>query len=178
MLNHAEEDVFGFRVGDDVGPLTEVVEHQCHKHEVPRPDNRLTTQMAHVGIKRLATCSTENYLGKDKETGQAVFVEKPGGIPGGKCLENYRVIDNRKCSGQRQGEEPDNHQRSESPSYLVGSLVLKDKKNDRNDGGNKYQEVLRRMLHSRYQFNALNGGEDRDCRGYNTVAYQQADADI
>ena len=73
---------FGVRMGDDVGALSQIVDHQCDKDEVPGPDDRFAAQMPHVGIERLAAGGAEDDLGQDEETGQAVIIEKSGGIPG------------------------------------------------------------------------------------------------
>ncbi len=89
---HAEQDVLGIRMGDDVGTLAQIVDHQRCKYEVPGPDDRLAPQVPHVGIERLAAGGTEDYLGEDEEACQAVFVQEPGRVPGAQRFENNGVI--------------------------------------------------------------------------------------
>ncbi len=176
--DHAEENVLGFRMLEDVRPLPQVVDDQGGKDEIPGMDDRPAPQVPHVGVERFAAGGAEDHLGEDEKSGETVFHQEFHGIPGAHRLQHRRITNHRNQPGNRQGQEPGHHQWPEKAGHLVGALELENEQANGDEGGDRDQRRLRRVFQTGNQFQALDRRKDGNRRRDDPVPQQQADSQI
>ncbi len=123
------------------GTLAEIVDDQGDEDEIPGADDRLAPQVPHVGVECFAAGGAEDDLGEDEEAGQAVMQQEVEGIVGADRLDDCRHGDDGDKPGERQGDEPDYHDRAEGAGDLVGPFELDNEQSDGDDGGNQDQDA-------------------------------------
>ena len=134
--------------------------------------------MPHVGVERLPPGGAKDHLGEHEEAGQAVVQHEFQGVPGIDRRDDGGHGADGDQPGNRQGGEPDDHDGAEGAGHPVGPLGLGQEEHHRDDGGDQDQGVLADPFQAGYEHHPLHGRQDRDGRGDDAVAQQEAGADV
>jgi len=179
---HFEQHVPGLGVPDQERALAEVVEEQRKKDEVPRLDDRFTTQVAHIGVERFTARCAEDNLREDEKprypAGYLVREKKMKRIIGIHSLDDVRNVHDRGNARNNERREPHEHDGSERAGYFLGPLFLIREKGDRDHSRDHDQGILRCPFKSGDEEHAFHGAQDTDSRGDNAVADDEGNTDV
>ena len=87
---HLEEDILAPGMHHDECPLPEIIDGKSDKYEIPGMDDRLTAEVAHVGIQGFPAGCTEDDRGEDEKTCQPVVEQVTDTEQGVECKEDLR----------------------------------------------------------------------------------------
>jgi len=177
MLHHAEQQVLDVRMRDGKDALTHVIQEKRGKNKVPGVQDRLSPQMAHVGIQSFAARGAQDDLGEDKKSHQPVFRKKGKSVIGIDGFQNARHGGDGDQPRDGQAEKPQGHDRAEDPGHFVHPPGLNGEKPDRDKDGDQHQNFPAHIFQAGNQHNAFHCGQDRDGGRDDAVAQEQGNPD-
>ena len=144
--------------------MSEIIEQQRRQHEAePGGPDRLTPEMAEVGIKRLRAGNDEKDKAERHQPDRSVRIDKRHRIGRIDGRQHARIIANVENSGGRNGDEPDHHDRREETRDPRGSSALSSKQAQQDGNGQWRDVVIERRRHQRQSLDCRedgNGGRD------------------
>ncbi|MFO0875491.1 MAG: hypothetical protein U0575_16205 [Phycisphaerales bacterium] len=163
------------RVVEQQRALAEVVQQQRHEDQPePRDADGTQSEVAHVGIERLAAGHDQEDRAEHEIAVKSVRREEVDAVDGIECREHVRVSRDREDAQRGDGDEPDDHHRSEDGADPRGSGRLHGEEPDQDGDRQGNHPVLEpRRRHG----DALDGAEHRDRRGDRAVAVEQGGAE-
>ena len=163
-------------MADDEGPLSQVIEYQGGKDEVPCPADRLPPQMPHVGIEGFTAGCTEDDLREDEEAREAVFQQERNGILGADGLEDSRMPGD----GYNAGEGRARNQRIMMGPKVAATLSVplnwKTNSSTAISAAIGISGSLMETSHARNQVHPLNGRQDTDGGGNDSVSQEEGNS--
>jgi hypothetical protein len=156
--------------------MPHVIQKDGDKYEVPRMKDWFLAEVAHVGVQGLPARGAENDLGEDKKSRYSVFPQELEGIVRVNGLEDLRHGCNGYQAGDRQGKEPDQHDRPEGPGDLIRASGLNSKKPHGNHCRNQDQDLQAKIFQTRDKQHSFHGRQEGNGRCDDAVTQQQRDS--
>ena len=138
-----ESDPRQMRIAQDGGGLTEIFQQQRRqRHEEPGLADRRFAEMAHVGIKRLATGHGQHHRTERNESVPRLVQENLDRVPGIDRNQHLRRLRQRDRAQHGQHGEPQHHERTEQHADLRGAAALHREQRDEDDERQRNDERL------------------------------------
>ncbi len=176
-MHHAEEDIPGLGILQHKCPLPEIIHEEGKKDKKPGTDNRFFADVPHVGIQGLTAGGAEDNLGEDHIRGEAIMTEEVDGIQRINRPNDLRHARHRDQSGNKEGDEVDEHDRTEDAGHAIRPLRLKDKEGQSDKGGDGDQYPGLHPGEDGNQQHPFHRREDTDRRRDHPVAKEERNAE-
>ena len=142
--------------------LPEIVDQQRRQNEAePGALDRLPAEMAEIGIERLAAGDGKKHRAERDQADVAVRRHEADGVDGIDGGKHREIVADVHGAGDGDGDEPDQHHRTEEGRDPRGAAALHREQGDQDDDGERQHVVLQRRRH---QFQALDRRQHRDGR--------------
>ncbi len=171
-----EEWVFErFRIGQYQRALPEIV-HRERRQDQSDPGglDRLTTEMAQVGVQCFGAGNGEKYGAERDEADHAVSRQETHPVARIESQENFGLADNRNDAGNCDGDEPQRGDGTEEGSHFGGSGGLHGKQRHQNHHRERHDVWIEG---GRCDLEAFDRGEHRQRRRDHRIAIEQRGAD-
>ena len=163
------------RIGQHLGALPEIIDQQRRQHErQPGRLDRLAAEMAEIGIERLAAGDHEEHGAERDQADFAVIVEERDAVERIDREQHMRIVADMQRAGDRDGDEPDHHDRPEQRRDLGGAAALRREQPDQDDDRERRHHLGERGARELQPFHRR---EHRNCRRDHRIAEKHRGAD-
>ena len=155
--------------------LSKVVESERRQDETePRHLNRLSPEMAEIGVEGLGAGDGEKDGAEGQEADEAVAGQEDDCIVRAEGGEHQWVVEDMHEAKKRDCDEPDARDRAEEERDLRRPARLDDEEGDENEDRQRQDEAVEAR---RRDLEALDGGEHRKSRRDDRVAVEERGRD-
>ena len=155
--------------------LTEVVEQEGGQDQrEPRQTNRPLSEVAHIGVQRLAAGDRQKHRAQHREAVQPVRLEEDEGVDRVDRGEDDRLPDDPGHTEGRDRDEPQHHHRTKQPADQMRAVLLDREDPDQNRHGDRHDV---RIEQRRGDLQSLDGAEHGNRRRDHAVAIEQRRAE-
>ncbi len=131
------------RIGQHLGALPEVIDQQRGQHETEPGDlDRLASEMAEVGIERLAAGDDEEYQPERDQADMAVGDQERHRMDRIDRRQHARIVANVQEPRRRDGDEPGHHDGREEARHPRGPAALRREQSEQDHDGQRHDIVL------------------------------------
>ena len=173
IRRHQVERVFdGFRVVQQQGALTEIIQGECRHHDrKPGEADRFFPEMPHVGIQGLAAGHAQDHRPQNDEGGAGVVPHKAQSVMRADRPQDPRLVNDVAHAQNSDGDKPDHGDRAEELANAGCATLLHGKQAKQNHQRERDHKALEAR---RYHLQTLHGRQHRNGRGNHPVTIEQA----
>ena len=174
--NHPIEGIFKRRrIGKHQRALAEIVDQKRRQHEIePSRLDRLASEVAQIGIERLAAGHGEKHRSQRHQSDRPVREQEVNAVPGIDRGQHRGVVVDIDEAHYRNGGEPDHHDRPEGRCDTRRTAALNREQRDQDEDRQRHHVVLERR---RGKFEAFDRGQYRNRRRDHGIADEHRSTD-
>ena len=161
------------------GALAEVVQRQARQgEEQPGGLDRPAAEVAHVGVKGFGARHGQEHRAQHQKAHQAMTQHEFDGVVRAQRQQHAGIVDDMQGADGADGDEPDQHHRSEQLGDAGGAPRLHHEQPDQDDEGG-YGDLMRghQIADLRDVMQALEGAQHRNGGGDHRIAVEKRGAD-
>ena len=144
------------------------------RHRQPRRPDRAAAEMAEVGIERFGAGDDQKHRAERQQRDDPMAGQETHAMDRVEGVQHRRVLSDMPDAGGRNGNEPDQRDRTEERRHLRGAAELDREQPDEDHHCEGHHIRLERRRH---HFQPLRGGEHRQGWRDDRVAVEQSAAD-